>query len=69
MANPGIGPRLDAAINAAERVGMPEARIPIGQIVTEMAISPKSNTSHVAFDMAINDIHKGDFGDVPELVN
>ena len=68
MANPGIGPRLDAAINAAERVGMPEARIPIGQIVTEMAISPKSNTSHIAFDMAINDIHKGDFGDVPDNI-
>ena len=35
LANPGIGPRLDAAINAAERVGLPEARIPIAEIAVE----------------------------------
>ena len=47
MANPGIGPRLMAAISASELVGLPEARIPLGQIVTEMALSPKSNSSHL----------------------
>lgn len=65
LANPAIGPRLDAAINAAERVGLPEARIPLGTIVTEMALSPKSNTAHVAFDTAIADIEQGSTGNIP----
>ncbi|MBQ6497471.1 MAG: replication-associated recombination protein A [Bacilli bacterium] len=65
LANPAIGPRLDAAINAAERTGLPEARIPLGTIVTEMALSPKSNTAHVAFDEALEDIEKGNTGNLP----
>ena len=68
LANPAIGPRLDAAINAAERVGLPEARIPIGTIVAEMALSPKSNTAHVAFDLALEDIEKGNVGTIPNHI-
>ena len=68
LANPAIGPRLDAAINAAERVGLPEARIPIGTIVAEMALSPKSNTAHVAFDQALEDIEKGNVGTIPKHI-
>ena len=66
LANPAIGPRLDAAINACERVGLPEARIPLGTIVTEMALSPKSNTAHTAFDEAISDIENGNVGTLPK---
>ena len=68
LANPSIGPRLEAAINAALRVGLPEARIPIGEIVTEMALSPKSNTSHVAFDSALQDIYDGNVGSIPNHI-
>ena len=68
LANPAIGPRLDAAINASERVGLPEARIPLGTIVTEMALSPKSNTAHIAFDDAIADIEKGNVGTIPKHI-
>ena len=68
MANPGIGPKLMAAINASELVGLPEARIPLGQIVVEMALSPKSNSSHLALDEAINDIRKGNTGNVPNNI-
>lgn len=68
MANPGIGPRLAAAIAAAELVGLPEARIPLGQIVTEMALSPKSNSSHLALDAALNDIYKGNTGNIPDNI-
>ena len=68
LANPTIGPRLDAAINASERVGLPEARIPLGTIVTEMALSPKSNTAHIAFDDAIADIEKGNVGTIPKHI-
>ena len=65
LANPAIGPRLEAAIRAVERVGLPEARIPLGEIVIDMALSPKSNSAHVAFDMAINDVQMGHAPKVP----
>lgn len=68
LANPAIGPRLDAAINAAERTGLPEARIPLGTIVAEMALLPKSNTAHIAFDEAIADIEKGNVGTIPKHI-
>ncbi len=68
LANPAIGPRLDAAINAAERVGLPEARIPLGTIVAEMALSPKSNTAHIALDMALADIEQGNVGVIPNHI-
>lgn len=66
LANPAIGPRLEAAINACERVGLPEGRIPLGTIVCEMALSPKSNTGHVAFDKALADIENGNCGNLPK---
>ena len=68
MANPGIGPKVMAAISAAELIGLPEARIPLGQIVVEMALSPKSNSSHLALDEALNDLHKGNTGNVPDNI-
>ena len=66
LANPAMGPKLMAAIHAAELVGLPEARIPLGTIVTEMALSPKSNTAHVALDIALADIENGSTGNLPE---
>lgn len=68
LANPAIGPRLDAAINATLRVGLPEGRILIGTIVAEMALSPKSNTAHVAFDAALQDIEDGNVGSIPSHI-
>ncbi|MGN1379445.1 MAG: replication-associated recombination protein A [Bacilli bacterium] len=56
LANPGIGPRLDSAINAAERVGLPEAQIILANIVVEMALSPKSNSTYLAINKAIEDL-------------
>ncbi len=66
LANPSIGPKVMAAIEAAKLVGLPEARIPLGTIVTEMALSPKSNTAHIALDDALSDIEKGNVGDIPK---
>ena len=68
LANPAIGPRLDAAIHACERVGLPEARIILGTIVSEMALSPKSNTAHVALDLALADIENGNTGNLPNHI-
>ena len=66
LANPSIGPKVMAAIDAAKLVGLPEARIPLGTIVAEMALSPKSNTAHIALDEALSDIEKGNVGDIPK---
>ena len=68
LANPSIGPKVMAAISAAELVGLPEARIPLGTIVCEMALSPKSNSAHLALDNALNDIRKGTTGNVPDHI-
>lgn len=68
LANPDIGVRLKAAIDAFEYIGMPEGRIPIGEIIIEMALSPKSNTAHIAFDMAIEDVKTGRFNPIPDNI-
>ncbi len=68
LANPSIGPKVEAAIKASERLGLPEARIPLGNIVVELALSPKSNTSHLALDAALNDIRRGNTGNVPNHI-
>ena len=69
LANPGIGPKVMAAIEAAELVGLPEARIPLGQIVTEMALSPKSNSTLLGIDAAISDINRGLAGEIPKHIH
>lgn len=66
LANPSMGPKVDAAIQASERLGLPEARIPLGEIVIELALSPKSNSAHLALDEAIEDIKRGNTGNVPD---
>ena len=68
LANPSIGPKLDAAINAALRVGMPEARIPLSEIVIEMSLSPKSNSAITAIDKVLEDIETGKCGNIPEHI-
>ncbi len=68
LANPSIGPKVIAAIQASELIGLPEARIPLGTIVTEMALSPKSNSAHLALDTAINDIRQGGIGPIPNHI-
>lgn len=66
LANPQAGPRALAAVEAAERLGFPEARIPLANSVIELCLSPKSNTAIVAIDAALSDIRSGHSGDVPD---
>ena len=68
LANPAMGPKVMAAIHASELVGLPEARIPLGTLVTEMALSPKSNSAHVALDAALADIEAGTTGNLPNHI-
>lgn len=66
LANPSMGPKVMAAISASERLGLPEARIPLSEIVIELALSPKSNSAESAIDLVLSDIEKGIIGDVPD---
>ncbi len=68
LANPSIGPKLDAAINASLRVGMPEARIPLSEIVIEMSLSPKSNSAITAIDKVLEDLETGKCDNIPEHI-
>jgi len=68
LANPSMGPRVMAAIASAERLGFPEARIPLAEIVIELALSPKSNSAEMAIDRALNDIRSKNIGNVPDNI-
>ena len=65
LANPQAGPRAIAAVEAAERLGFPEARIPLAVSIVELALSPKSDTAYNALDSALTDIRSGRTGDIP----
>ncbi|MCA9282264.1 MAG: replication-associated recombination protein A [Phycisphaeraceae bacterium] len=49
----------DAAWSLVERIGMPEARITLGQCVTYLALAPKSNASYTAINDAMADVREG----------
>ena len=68
LANPNMGVKVEACINACERLGLPEARIPLAKTVIEMALSPKSNSAYLALDEALNDVRKGNTGNVPNHI-
>lgn len=68
LANPMIGVKLNSVIAACERLGPPEAIIPLSNIVIEMALSPKSNSAYLAINNVLNDIRAGNVGNVPEHI-
>lgn len=68
LANPMMGVKVDAAINACERLGLPEAQIILANIVIELALSPKSNSAYLAVDSALNDIRLGNTGNAPNHI-
>ncbi|MFH1678565.1 MAG: replication-associated recombination protein A [Candidatus Omnitrophota bacterium] len=58
----------NAALQVAEFVGMPEARIPLAQAVTYVACAPKSNAVYLAIDKAYADVQKHGLQEVPEYL-
>ena len=68
LANPNMGPRVDACINTCERLGLPEARIPLSVMVIDLALSPKSNSAYTALDLATQDLQNGHTYPVPNHI-
>ncbi len=54
-----------SGLQAIEFVGMPEAQIILGQLVTYMALAPKSNASYLAISQAMNDLQEQKTEEVP----
>ena len=65
LAYPQIIPIVHACVEMALKLGMPEARIPLGDAAVLMATSPKSNSAHFAFDAALADVRAGKAGPIP----
>ena len=65
LANPQILPIVKAAVDMANAVGLPEARLPLADAVVLVAISPKSNSAHDAINAAMRDIEQGKTGPIP----
>ncbi|QBO35639.1 replication-associated recombination protein A [Periweissella cryptocerci] len=65
LANPQAAARTVQAVQASEKLGLPEARIPLANAVIELALSPKSNSAYVAIDAALSDVQGSNFGDMP----
>lgn len=56
---------VKACVDSAMQLGLPEARLPLAQAVILLATSPKSNSVILSIDAAMEDIKKGNSGDVP----
>lgn len=65
LAYPQIIPIVKACVDAATMLGMPEARIPLGDAAVLMATSPKSNSAYLAIDGALADVRTGKTGAPP----
>jgi len=70
LANPSVITKMDACTRACERVGFPEARIPLSLLVIDMALSPKSNSAELSIDAALRDVEQGLTPKIPNhLIN
>lgn len=56
---------VKSCVDSAMQLGLPEARVPLAQAVILLATAPKSNSSYLAMDAAIEDIRAGKAGDFP----
>jgi putative ATPase len=63
LANPEAALHTVTAMDAAQKLGFPEARIPVANVVVDLALSPKSNAAYLAMDAALADL--GKYGNLP----
>lgn len=65
LANPAAAQHAEIAIQAAQQVGLPEARIPLANAVIELSLSPKSNSAICAIDAALSDLKNKKIDSIP----
>ncbi|CAK1242531.1 Replication-associated recombination protein RarA (DNA-dependent ATPase) (RarA) [Fructobacillus tropaeoli] len=66
LANPNGAQRAVTAIQTAEKLGLPEARIPLANAIIELALSPKSNSAYTAMDAAITQAGRSKAQAIPD---
>jgi putative ATPase len=70
LAHPQAIAIVKACVDSAERLGLPEAQIPLAEAAIFLATAPKSNSAVSAIAAARADIRSGKSGDIPrELQN
>lgn len=57
-----------SSLNIVEKIGMPEARITLAEAAIYLALSPKSNSSYLAIDKAIDFVRNNPNNDVPNFL-
>ena len=65
LAYPMAAPIVKACVDSAMQLGLPEARIPLGEAAVLLATAPKSNSAYMAMDSALADIRKGEAATIP----
>lgn len=65
MAYPQAALIVRALVDNALQVGLPEAKLCLGQAVVLLATAPKSNTVCAAIDAALADVRAGRTGSIP----
>ncbi len=65
LAYPQAIPIVKACVDSAMQLGLPEARIPLGDAVILLATLPKSNSGYMAINEALADVQNGVTGDFP----
>lgn len=56
---------VKSCVDAANMLGLPEARIPLAEAVVLLATAPKSNSAICGIDAAMEDVRKGKAADIP----
>lgn len=66
LAHPNALQVVNSGIDLALKIGMPEARIILAELVIYLATLPKSNSAYMAIDEALRDLERNNAGDVPK---
>jgi putative ATPase len=56
---------VKACVDSAVQLGFPEAKLPLAQATTLLALAPKSNSTCLAVEQALADLKNGNIGDIP----
>ena len=65
LAYPQAAAITKACVDSAMQLGLPEARIPLAEAVVLLATAPKSNSSYLAIDAALEDVRQSGALDFP----
>ena len=68
LAYPQAAAIVKACCDSARELGMPEASIPLSNAAVMLATAPKSNSAHIAYEAAIEDVRAGKGDKIPECL-